>query len=886
MRKICYFLTLACLGSTSVFALDCNHNSQDDSQDISSAASKDCNSNNIPDECDTRASGLSYGAVSEIDIKSLSVFGFVQDGGFLPTKIADFNGDNKPDLWGMYSLSGLSDYNQIFIYLNKGDNTFFEPIEFKYFGTTGFSTATISNALTQDVDSDGDLDILFRLDRDNWRNPTPSRSFQVIALVNNGSGTFVETVTDIDQILPVGAYLSSYPTKLIAASIATTASSDLVMINEGRLYALYNLGGLKYRAFDMGSSGLANKLSFIQNSTFNTPRIEVYSEKGMEGSLTGNGDGSLSRLSYAYANFGVSNIASYFDGSLGYSKVFGLLDRIQRESQGRNVESDNYSVLVALNTGIGNDGYYPSAVGNVQSLNVSEDVDNDGDKDVVVIGETSAEVLLNSGDGKYEQKVKMNIPSGYDRLLAFYDFNNDSKLDFLFKSTTAGKLGIAYSNSTFPLTSAVASDVNANFIPDLCEKATPGDFDGDKRGDRTVVRNYSGNLLWLIRQTTLGEYSSTLNVPLGNLGDTLLAGDYDGDQKLEPGVVSSLNGGLVWKSIKSDNSVSEVKFGLVGDTPLTGYFNSDIKLDRVVVRNYLGNLAWYINTDGINDSVATAKLFGLTGDTPFVGDIDGDGLSDLVVSRVLLNGQMVWYSLSLNGDAVSGPFSWGLNGDTAMPPVDLDGNGDSNYLVSRPIGGFLHTFGSSINSDSPGLYYAFVKLFGLPGDDLYHFYNLRLPFPQLAVRRKFTSNFYNDFYDSVSESAKNDSFGFSSDEVIGVDGKAVATKLNFGSFRCTTTLSAEDRAGYLWDPNLRGKPKYFIPDSLRSSVSAVSILSSNGSTLDTMKARSRNSKEYNSRTRSYSSLESVNPYGSLYLQVVLKDGRAICDKIFFPFLKY
>jgi hypothetical protein len=221
-----------------------------------------------------------------------------------------------------------------------------------------------------------------------------------------------------------------------------------------------------------------------------------------------------------------------------------------------------------------------------------------------------------------------------------------------------------------------------------------------------------------------------------------------------------------------------------------------------------------------------------------------------------------------------------------MPPVDLDGNGDSNYLVSRSLGGFLHTFGSSPNSDFPSLYYVSMKLFGLPGDDLYHFYNLRLPFPQLAVRRKFTSNFYNDFYDSVSESAKNDSFGFSSDEVIGVDGKAVVTKLNFGSFRCTTTLSAEERGGYLWDPNLRGKPKYFIPDSLRSSVSAVSILSSNGSTLDTMKARSRNSKEYNSRTRSYASLESVNPYGSLYLQVVLKDGRAICDKIFFPYLKY
>ena len=65
---------------------DCNGNSIDDLDDLSSAFSEDCNANDIPDECEgpllTFESSL-----------TLTHSGATQD-----ATVADFNGDGLPDL--------------------------------------------------------------------------------------------------------------------------------------------------------------------------------------------------------------------------------------------------------------------------------------------------------------------------------------------------------------------------------------------------------------------------------------------------------------------------------------------------------------------------------------------------------------------------------------------------------------------------------------------------------------------------------------------------------------------------------------------------------------------------------------------------------------------
>lgn len=769
-KKTSLLLVIFSLVSNQVFATpDCNLNGISDSVDISSKTSQDCNANSIPDECDTSASGFSFGEIREIPIKQQTLFGFVQSELFIPTRVADFNGDGKPDLWGRSTYGGYSGYNYIFVYLNNGDNTYGAPIEFQYSGSTGFSIVSISGEASQDVDNDGDLDIIFRQDTNNWRLPSPQRSYQINVLVNDGHGNFTQQPTNIPSIIPVGEYYSYLPNSLVPASLATATSKDLVMMHEGRVYALYNTGNLTYLPFDMGPSGVATKLKFLPNSK-NFSQTYVFGLKGSEGYVNGRGDGSLVRENFVSPT-GYQDITSIerIDSLNTTSTV------TYRMIPGKPADSNfKGSSVVEVPRLMGGFTYYPVGVGSVEQFQEPVDFNGDSKLDLVLFGPRGGQILLNSSEYNigFDSRLNLFYPSTLKRPLLVYDFDNDGKLDVLFESSTAGKIAIAFNNTTYPLVAPIELDEDANNVPDSCQKATPGDFDGDKRGDRVVVRNYSGNYLWLIRNSTQNQYI-TNNIPLGQVGDTLLAGDYDGDGKVDPGVVSTFGNGLLWKTTGADLNTSQIEFGLAGDFPLTGHFNSDKKLDRVVVRNYLGNLQWFINTDGQNNSVQSSHLFGLTGDIPYTGDIDGDGISDLVVSRVLSSGQMVWYALSLDSKIVTGPFPWGLRGDKTFAPQDIDGDGADNYLVARGIGGFLNTFNNSPRDLPSGTYPIYQKLFGLVGDDLHLGYNLRLPFPQLAVRRYYPGQTLANYYDSVAESAAVDFFGFPGDIVIGLDGKAV-----------------------------------------------------------------------------------------------------------------
>jgi len=134
-----------------------------------------------------------------------------------------------------------------------------------------------------------------------------------------------------------------------------------------------------------------------------------------------------------------------------------------------------------------------------------------------------------------------------------------------------------------------------------------------------------------------------------------------------------------------------------------------------------------------------------------------------------------------------------------------------------------------------------------------------------------------DFYDRVGQSDKYDFYGFNTDSLIGTDGKAMNNNLNIGALSCTALLNSGTRSGFKWDPNRRGRPKYYVPEFTESLVSGISIISADGVILDTMTRRSRGSNQFNSRSRSVSQLISAGGR-PLYVQIALSSGENLCDR--------
>jgi hypothetical protein len=359
------------------------------------------------------------------------------------------------------------------------------------------------------------------------------------------------------------------------------------MIHEGKVYILYNLGGLEFLPFEMGLSGLNTSLAFLPGD-FNRSRTTVFRPESQEAELVAPGDGSVFRQQFGFG-IGYRDVIQVSNGS---SKVKNA--HLIQGAKSSSTSHGNSLIMAQLIPGSGNN-YFTAGIGEVDRLQKAVDFNSNGHQDIVLFGEgktnsnLKAQVLLNDGNHFFNDRVSIFAPDSADRGLLVHDFDGDGKPDILFKAKTSWKVILGLNGSSLPLTPAAEEDRNANHIPDICELATPGDFTGNKRSDRTIVRNSSGQLLWIYSQQS-PEFSKTVLMPFGLAGDTLLAGDYNGTGKFVPGVVRKNGPFLDWYWRPESGPDARMSFGLSDDLPLTGYFNDDKKLDRAVVRDQRGGL--------------------------------------------------------------------------------------------------------------------------------------------------------------------------------------------------------------------------------------------------------------------------------------------------------
>ncbi|MFN6964348.1 MAG: CHRD domain-containing protein [Pyrinomonadaceae bacterium] len=214
------------------------------------------------------------------------------------------------------------------------------------------------------------------------------------------------------------------------------------------------------------------------------------------------------------------------------------------------------------------------------------------------------------------------------------------------------------------------------------DQAVARDYDGDGRTDPAIYRRGAAatdQAVWWIRSSVSG---GDLVMPWGLTGngttsnDFPIPGDYDGDGKFDIAVYrfgqSPANTYIIRRS--SDGGVVYQAFGNFNtDYVLPGDYDGDGKFDYAVARTGATGsapLVWWILQS--SNSQTRTQQFGISSDIPAQGDYDGDGRADIAIYRsgtTVTAASTFWIFQSLSQSAL--PISWGVGADFAVNTFDV-----------------------------------------------------------------------------------------------------------------------------------------------------------------------------------------------------------------------
>jgi len=232
-------------------------------------------------------------------------------------------------------------------------------------------------------------------------------------------------------------------------------------------------------------------------------------------------------------------------------------------------------------------------------------------------------------------------------------------------------------------TIAVSIALTAQFCAYSAQAApAPGDYNFDGKSDLAValVNKQAGTTAWLTRLDATSSLFWSFNTP----ADALVTGKWYRDNKTYPGIVyvRDARQPLQWYLKNPVGAEVFIQYGLPGDTvPNQGDLDCDGVTDFVVARNGSnGYKYWYVALSSQGGAVAQV-LFGLSTDRIGVADMDGDRCAEMIALRE----GYIWFAKKLFRPEIS-QIQWGLPGDYPMLPQDINVDGQSDYIISRPDG--------------------------------------------------------------------------------------------------------------------------------------------------------------------------------------------------------
>jgi len=331
------------------------------------------------------------------------------------------------------------------------------------------------------------------------------------------------------------------------------------------------------------------------------------------------------------------------------------------------------------------------------------DYDNDGRLDILLTGLSNvvgvSQIWRNTGNGftNVTASVTPGLPGVSLSSVAWGDYDNDGRLDFLFTGTPTGLSGIS---QLWRNTGSGFTNVTSSLAPGLpgvrYSSVAWGDYDNDGRLD-FLLTGLSGpdevSQLW--RNTGSGFTNVTASVAPGlpGVNDSSVAwGDYDNDGRLDfllTGFTGSASVSQLWRNTGSGftNVTASVAPGLPGvnDSSVAwGDYDNDGRLDFLLT-GYSGVSQLWQNTGSGFSNVTASVAPGLPGvsfSSVAWGDYDNDGRLDFLLTGSGVS--QLWRNTGSGFTNVTSSVAPGLPGvqNSAVAWGDYDNDGRLDFLLT------------------------------------------------------------------------------------------------------------------------------------------------------------------------------------------------------------
>lgn len=632
---------------------------------------------------------------------------------------SDFNNDGNLDIIGSYS-----DYagGHVYIKLGNGDGSF---------GTeTEIATTYVANgnALTADVNSDGNLDLVLG-----------GTGNELYTILGNIDGTFKAPITALTVAGGNGSTLANGT----LVDVDGDNILDLVGSNYSGSYSYGDQGSLSvYIGNNDGTFGAGTTYNFIGLAT-GQGQIKVgdFDEDGYKdiliGTSTGNGAGVDVPLQILYANTDGSFNAATTLISAGSENVYDITTvRIA------DLDNDGHLDIVAGVAGnsvrgvhvlLGNGDrtfgavqtYFNGATIYDRDLQVAAVGPGGSNLDIIVTGAYNTAtasynqigIASGNGDGSFAAEYfEAETSEEISGLVAVKDFNNDGKNDVLATNAgTAGHLnffaGVA-GTPTVAATAALAYDTASSGVG-----TTVGDFDEDGVDDiiSTNSTYSSGPSIYISNGD--GTFKPVVSLDATGTGSYETAGfiksaDLDEDGHLDLIATSDYGYSLYYKG-NGDGTfqAAQTRINAVGNEQQgqleIGDFNNDGHVDVATLSNGSNNNIFSYalgNGDGTFGAAVSVALSGtITAGQGFaVGDLNNDGKDDILIGSSAGLERFKGAASIGSGVIIDADFAYGT-----VAIGDIDGDGNKDIAAGDSASSLFKTFlGNGDNSFGVGTTHA------------------------------------------------------------------------------------------------------------------------------------------------------------------------------------
>ena len=325
---------------------------------------------------------------------------------------------------------------------------------------------------------------------------------------------------------------------------------------------------------------------------------------------------------------------------------------------------------------------------NLPSCVYANDLDGDGDMDIVTASEFDDKVALYENiDGQGTFGPQQIITTNADRVKSVYasDLDGDGDLDLLSASNNDNKIAW-YENTDGQSTFGPQQIISTNASAANTVYAT--DIDGDGDMDVLSASGSDDKIAWYQNTDGQGTFSSEQIISTNaNNAQSVYAADFDGDGDMDVLSASYIDDKIAWyQNTDGQGTFSSEQIISTNTTNPTAAYAADVDGDGdmdVLAGFQSGTIVWYENTDGQatfgSQQLITTALSGLR--SIYFTDVDGDGDGDILAGTIF-DDTVTWFE-NLDGQGTFGSqqdIATNTDNIRSVYAADLDGDGDMDVL--------------------------------------------------------------------------------------------------------------------------------------------------------------------------------------------------------------